>query len=55
MATYLAQHVVTFFTLIEADDQKSAQDKAKALAFDSEAWGVSDEEMTVEEDNGTDF
>ena len=55
MATYIAQHVVTFFTLIEADDQKSAQDKAKALAFDSEAWGVSDEEMTVEADEGTDF
>ena len=55
MATYLAQRVVTYFTLIEAEDQKSAQDKAEALAFDSEAWDMSDTEMTVEEDDGTDF
>jgi hypothetical protein len=61
MATYLAQRVVTYFTQIEADSQKSAQDAADALAMekdgivDTKTWSVSDEELTVEEDDGTDF
>jgi hypothetical protein len=55
MATYLAQRVVTYFTQIEADSQKSAQDAAAAMATDLKVWKISDEELTVEEDDGTDF
>ena len=61
MATYLAQRVVTYFTKIEADSQDAAQDAADALAMekdgivDTKTWSVGADELTVEEDDHTDF
>ena len=60
MATFLAQRVVTYFTQIEADSYEAAQDAADALAMekdgivDTKVWSVGADEMTVEEDDGTD-
>ena len=60
MATYLAQRVVTYFTQIEADSHEAAQDAADALAMekdgivDTKTWSVGADELTVEEDDGTD-
>ena len=61
MATYLAQRVVTYFTQIEADSHEEAQDAADALAMekdgivDPKVWSVGADELTVEEDDHTDF
>ena len=60
MATFLAQRVVTYFTQIEADSYEAAQDAADALAMekdgivDTKVWSIGGDEMTVEEDDGTD-